>query len=61
MVGRKETGKGKNSIGNVEAKGLICMTHGHVLNGGNVGGSRCAGYRRVKEGKWRQLYLNNTK
>ena len=31
-------GEGKNSIGNVEAKELICMTHGHELQGGNVGG-----------------------
>ena len=34
MVGRKQTGGGKNSIGNVEAKELICMTHGHELQGG---------------------------
>ena len=27
-------GEGKNSIGNVEAKELICMTHGHELQGG---------------------------
>ena len=26
-------GEGKNGIGNVEAKELICMTHGHELNG----------------------------
>ena len=32
MVGRKQ-GKVKNSIGNVEAKELICMTHGHELSG----------------------------
>ena len=25
-------GEGKNSIGNVEAKELICMTHGHELS-----------------------------
>ena len=24
-------GEGKNSIGNVEAQELICMTHGHEL------------------------------
>ena len=30
-------GEGKNSVGNVEAKELISMTHGHEL-GGNVGG-----------------------
>ena len=28
----------KNSIGNGEAKELICMTHGHDLRGGNAGG-----------------------
>ena len=27
-------GEGKNSIGNVEAKELISMTHGHELQGG---------------------------
>ena len=27
-------GEGKNSVGNVEAKELICMTHGHELLGG---------------------------
>ena len=27
-------GEGKNSIGNVQAKELICMTHGHELKGG---------------------------
>ena len=32
MVGRKW--EGKNSIGNVEAKEFICMTHGHELRGG---------------------------
>ena len=31
-------GEGKDSIGNVEAKELINMTHGHELQGGNVGG-----------------------
>ena len=29
-----DTGGGKNSVGNVEAKELICMTHGHELQGG---------------------------
>ena len=28
-------GEGKNSIGNVEAKELTYMTHGHELKGGN--------------------------
>ena len=27
----------KNSIGNVEAKELTCMTHGHELRRGNAG------------------------
>ena len=27
-------GEGKNSIGNGEAKELICMTHGHELSWG---------------------------
>ena len=30
-------GEVKNSIQNVEGKELICMTHGHELQGGNVG------------------------
>ena len=30
-------GEVKNSIENVEAKELICMTHGHKLTGGNAG------------------------
>ena len=37
-------GEGKNSVGNVEAKELISMTHGHELQGGNVGGSGWAGW-----------------
>ena len=36
------------SIGNVEAKELRCMTHGHELNRGNVGGRGCTGQRGVK-------------
>ena len=30
-------GEDKNSIGNVEAKELICMTHGHELKWENTG------------------------
>ena len=41
MVGRIQTGEGKNSTGNVEAKELICTTHGHELRWGNAGG--CGG------------------
>ena len=33
MVGRKQ-GEGKNSIGNLEAEELICMTHGMNYKGG---------------------------
>ena len=44
-------GELKNSIGNVEAKELMCMTHGHELKEGNVGGRGCAGQREIKGGK----------
>ena len=38
--GRCKNGQGevKNSIGNGEAKELICITHGHELRRGNAGG-----------------------
>ena len=42
----------KNSIGNGEAKELICMTHGHELKRGKVGGRGCAGWRGIEGGKW---------
>ena len=29
-------GEGKNSVGKVEAKELICMTHGHELRGAGM-------------------------
>ena len=32
----KIKGEGKNSVGNVEAKELISMTHGHELWGGGM-------------------------
>ena len=41
----------KNSIGNREAEELICMTQGHELRGGNMGGGD-AEYRGIKWGKW---------
>ena len=44
-------GEVKNSMGNVEAKELICTTHGHELNGGNAGGRGCVGGRGIKGGK----------
>ena len=31
----------KNSVGNREAKELICVTHGHELRGGIAGGKGC--------------------
>ena len=33
MIGENRQGEGKNSVGNVEAKELISMTHGHELSG----------------------------
>ena len=48
-------GEGKNSIGNVEAKELICMTHGHELKWGNVGRREWAGWSGVKVGNWTTL------
>ena len=45
-------GEGKNSVGNVEAKELISMTHGHELSGGNVGGRGWPGWSGVKGGTW---------
>ena len=45
-------GEGKNSVGNVEAKELISMTHGHELLGGNVGGRGWAGWSGVRGWKW---------
>ena len=52
MVGTKYTGSGgKNSIGNIEAKELTCITHGHELRWGNACGRRVAGWRGIKERK----------
>ena len=45
-------GEGKNSVGNVEARELISMTHGHDLKAGNASGKGYAGQRGIKEGKW---------
>ena len=35
-------------MGNVEAKELICMTHGHELKMGNAGGRGSTGWRGIK-------------
>ena len=37
MVGTNRQGEVKNHIGNVEAKELICTTHGHELRGVGCG------------------------
>ena len=55
MVGRKQ-GESKNSIGNVEAKELICVTHGYELKGGMCVGGEVQG--RGGEKKWDNC--NNT-
>ena len=41
-------GEGKNSIGNGEAKELICTTHGHKLRGENAGGRGGTRRRGIK-------------
>ena len=54
MVGRTQTGEGKNSTGNVETKELICMTHRHELRGKNVdwrGECRTEGKKMGKMGQ----------
>ena len=43
MVGTTETGEVENSIGNREAKELICTTHGPELRGRGAGKKGCAG------------------
>ena len=45
-------GEVKNSVGNGEARELICTNHGHELKGGNGGGRGCVGWRGIKRGKW---------
>ena len=41
-------GELKNSVGNGEAKELLCTTHGHELKGENVGGMGYAGQKGIK-------------
>ena len=43
IICRYKIGEIKNSMGNEEAKELICMTHRHELKVGKVGGRGCAG------------------
>ena len=42
----------KNSIGNGEAKELICMTHGHELREGIAGADGGTRQREAKGGNW---------
>ena len=44
-----DRGEVKNSIGNGEAKELVCTTHGHELRWRNAGGLRWAGWREEKK------------
>ena len=63
----KDKGEVKNSTGNGETKELICMTQGHELMGGNVGGRWVVGWRGIKgRKKWdncnsiiNKIYLKN--
>ena len=48
-------GEGKNSVGNVEAKELVCTTHGHELKRGNAG---CWGIQDGGEIKGRKNWAN---
>ena len=49
---RHRQGEVKNSIGNGEARELLCRTHGHELSGigggGNASGRESAGWRGIK-------------
>ena len=38
----------KDSIGSGDAKELLCVMHGHELNGGNAGGWECCSVERDK-------------
>ena len=49
MVGRNRQGEGKNSIGNVEAKELICTTKGGEFRWEGV--CRAEGNNRGKRGQ----------
>ena len=49
----KIVGEVKNSMGNGEAKELICMTHGHEIRWGNDGGRGATEWRGIKGRKKR--------
>ena len=48
-------GEGKNSVGNVEAKELISMTHGHEVQGGECGRERVGRMELSEGGEMGQL------
>ena len=48
-------GEVKNNVGNGEAKELICMTHGHELNGRDFWKEEGTGWRGAKGNKLGQL------
>ena len=50
-------GEVKNGMGNVEAKELICVTHGHELRWENDGGIRGTGPRGIKGRKNRTTVI----
>ena len=51
----KIDGEVKNSVGNGEAKELICTTHGYELRGGGCWWEWGAGWRGIKGRKMVQL------
>ena len=50
-------GEVKNSIGNVEAKELMCTTHGHELKGWGCGWEAVCMVKRNKEGENRTIVI----
>ena len=51
ISGRYKTdGEVKNSMGNGEAKELVCTIHGHELEGGECGWEGGTGWRGIKDG-----------
>ena len=48
-------GEGKNSIGNIEAKELTCINHGHKLKGGECGSEGLCRVEGNKGGETGQL------
>ena len=52
MVVENRQGEVKNSIRNVEAKDIICTTHGNELKGRNAGGRGVCRVEGNKGGKW---------